>query len=138
MTFHLMRLKDIHLDSDFIGEFRPNGNRDSTYFMFVIAVLIIIIAWINYVNLSTAKSIERAREVGVRKVMGGFRWQLVQQFLVESFILNAAAVVMAIVAVIFLTPWFNELTGREINFLLFKQKWFWLWTLLLIVGGMLL
>ncbi len=135
MTFHLMLLKDIHLDSDFIGEFKPNGSRDTTYFMFVIAALIIVIAWINYVNLSTAKSIERAREVGVRKVMGGFRLQLVQQFLVESFILNAAAVVMAIVAVVLLTPWFNELTGREIDYLLFKQKWFWLWTLLLTVGG---
>ncbi|MBI1768272.1 MAG: ABC transporter permease [Bacteroidetes bacterium] len=138
MTFHLMKLKDIHLDSDFIGEFKPNGSRDTTYFILVIAVLIIVIAWINYVNLSTAKSIERAREVGVRKVMGGFRWQLVQQFLVESFILNATAVILAIVAVILLTPWFNELTGREIDHLLLRQKLFWVWAALLIAGGTLL
>ncbi len=138
MTFHLMKLKDIHLDSDFIGEFKPNGSRDTTYFLLVISALILVIAWINYINLSTAKSIERAREVGVRKVMGGFRWQLVQQFLVESFILNAAAVLIAIVAVILFTPWFNELAGREIGYLLFKQKLFWLWTLILIVGGAML
>jgi putative ABC transport system permease protein len=138
MIFHLMKLKDIHLDSDFIGEFKPNGNRDTTYFLSVIAVLIIVIAWINYVNLSTAKSIERAREVGVRKVMGGFRSQLIQQFLVESFLLNSIAVVVAIVAVIVFTPWFNELTGRDIGYLLFRQKLFWLWTILLIAGGALL
>lgn len=138
MTFHLMKLKDIHLDSDFIGEFKPNGNRDTTYFLSVIAVLIIVIAWINYVNLSTAKSIERAREVGVRKVMGGFRSQLVQQFLIESFLLNSIAVVIAIAAVIVFTPWFNELTGRDIGYLLFQQKLFWLWAILLIAGGALL
>lgn len=138
MIFHLMGLKDIHLDSDFIGEFKPNGSRDTTYFLLVIAALIIVIAWINYVNLSTAKSIERAREVGVRKVMGGFRSQLIQQFLVESVILNTMAVLVALIAVILLTPWFNTLTGREIDFLLFKQKMFWLWTVLFIAGGALL
>lgn len=138
MTFHFMRLKDIHLDSDFIGEFKPNGSRDTTYFLLVISILILVIAWINYVNLSTAKSIERAREVGVRKVMGGFRSQLIQQFLIESFLLNAIAVLIAIGAVVLLTPWFNELTGREIDFFLFKQKLFWVWAVLLVVGGALL
>lgn len=138
MTFHLMRLKDIHLDSDFIGEFKPNGSRDTTYFLLVISILILAIAWINYVNLSTAKSIERAREVGVRKVMGGLRTQLIQQFLIESFLLNAVAVAIATGAVVLLTPWFNQLTGREIDFFLFKQKLFWLWAVLLVVGGALL
>lgn len=138
MVFHLMPIADIHLDSDFIGEFKANGNRDTVYFLMVIAVLIIVIAWINYVNLSTAKSIERAREVGVRKVMGGYRWQLIQQFLTESLLLNSLAVSVAIVAVVALTPWFSEITGRELDYLLFKQELFWIWTLVLIVGGAIL
>src|SRR5258706_1047800 len=138
MIFHLMPISDIHLDSDFIGEFKTNGSRDTVYFLSVIAVLIIFIAWINYVNLSTAKSIERAREVGVRKVMGGFRRQLVQQFLVESFLLNAIAVAFAVVAVIALSHWFSGLTGRELGYSLFKQKMFWGFVALLIVGGTLL
>jgi putative ABC transport system permease protein len=138
MTFHLQPIGDIHLDSDFIGEFKPNGNRQSTYFLSIVAVLILITAWINYVNLATAKSIERAREVGVRKVMGGFRSQLVQQFLFESLLFNAMAVIIAIVLVIVLTPAFGQLTGRNLDFLLFKQNTFWLWIGALIVGGALL
>lgn len=138
MVFHLQPLNDIHLDSDFIGEFKPNGNRQSAYFLSVVAVLILLIAWINYINLSTAKSIERAREVGVRKVMGGFRAQLVQQFLFESLLLNVLAVGIAIVFVVMLTPSFSELAGRELDYLLFKQNMFWLWTGALIVGGALL
>lgn len=138
MVFNLMPISDIHLDSDFIGEFKANGNRDTVYFLMIIAALIIVIAWINYINLSTAKSIERAREVGVRKVMGGYRWQLIQQFLTESLLLNSVAVLLAIGAVIAFTPWFSELTGRELNYLLFKQELFWIWILILIVGGAIL
>jgi putative ABC transport system permease protein len=135
MVFHLQAINDIHLDSDFIGEFKPNGNRQSTYFLLIIAVLILIIAWINYINLSTAKSIERAREVGVRKVMGGIRAQLVQQFLFESLLLNLMAIVVAIVAVVLLTPWFNQLTGRNLDYLLFRQPLFWFWLAVLLVAG---
>ncbi|HEY9049688.1 MAG TPA: ABC transporter permease [Ohtaekwangia sp.] len=135
MTFHLQPVNAIHLDSDFIGEFKPNGNRQSTYFLSIVAVLILVIAWINYINLSTAKSIERAREVGVRKVMGGFRSQLIQQFLFESLLLNGLAVLIAIAFVVLLTPSFSEITGRELDYLLFKQTMFWVWMGILIVGG---
>lgn len=138
MEFHLQPVTDIHLDSDFIGEFKRNGNRQASYFLAIVAVLILFIAWINYINLSTAKSIERAREVGVRKVMGGLRSQLVQQFLLESVLLNMVAVIIAIALVILLTPAFSEMTGRELGYILFKQKMFWLWIGLLIIGGALL
>lgn len=138
MVFHLMAISNIHLDSDFIGEFKANGNRQSAYFLLIVAGLILVIAWINYINLSTAKSIERAREVGVRKVMGGFRLQLVQQFLIESLLLNTLAVVAAIAFVLLLTPWFSELAGREMGYLLFQQKLFWVWMVVLIVAGSLL
>lgn len=138
MVLNLQQVSDIHLDSSFIGEFKENGNRDTTYFLMVVAVLTIIIAWINYVNLSTAKSIERAREVGVRKVMGGYRSQLIQQFLIESMLLNSVAVAISVVAVLLLTPWFGQLTGRELDYMLFREPLFWLSTLLLIMGGALL
>lgn len=138
MKFHFMPVTDIHLDSDYIGEFKANGSRESTYFLLIVAGLILIIAWINYINLSTAKSIERACEVGVRKVMGGFRVQLIQQFLMESLLLNTVAVGIAIGLVAALTPWFGEITGREIGYLLFTQKSFWFWMIILITGGSLL
>ncbi len=138
MTFHLQALPDIHLDSDFIGEFKPNGNRDTTNFLLVVALLIILIAWINYINLSTAKSIERAREVGLRKVMGSMRWQLVQQFLVESMMMNTVAVGLAIGVALMLTPYFADLTGRPLGYELFTRQIFWLGCGALILGGALL
>jgi putative ABC transport system permease protein len=138
MIFNLQRITDIHLDSDFIGEFKSNGDRKAAYFLSIVAVLILVIAWINYINLSTAKSIERAREVGVRKVMGSFRTQLVQQFLFESLLLNTIAVLIAIGLVIVLTPSFSELTGRELGYLLFRETTFWVWMAGLIIGGALL
>ncbi len=138
VKFQMQPITDIHLDSNFMLEFKPNGNRQSVYFLTIVAILILVIAWINYVNLSTAKSIERAREVGVRKVMGGFRSQLIQQFLFESLLLNMAAVIISIALVILLTPSFSDLTGRELDYLLFKQNMFWIWIGILIIGGALL
>jgi putative ABC transport system permease protein len=138
MKFNMQPLTDIHLDSNFMFEFKPNGDRQASYFLAIVAVLILIIAWINYINLSTAKSIERAREVGVRKVMGGLKSELIQQFLLESVVLNSAAVILSILFVIVLTPSFSDLTGRQLDYLLFKQGMFWVWMGLLIVGGALL
>ncbi len=138
MVFHLQPVSSIHLDSDFMMEFKPNGDRQSVYFLSVVAILILLIAWINYINLSTAKSIERAREVGVRKVMGGFRSQLIQQFLTESFLLNCFAMTLAITFVFILTPWFSNLTGRSLGYELFQQKFFWLLLIVLMIVGALL
>jgi putative ABC transport system permease protein len=138
MVFHLQPIRAIHLDSSYIGEFKPNGNRSSAYFLAIVAALILIIAWINYINLSSAKSIERAREVGVRKVMGSFRSQLVQQFLFESLVLNSVAILIAIVFVLLLTPWFSSLTARNLDYILFRESQFWIWIIVLIIAGALL
>lgn len=138
MVFHLQPLTDIHLDSDYYGEFKNNGDRQATSFLAVVAVLILIIAWINYINLSTAKSIERAKEVGVRKVMGGFRKQLVQQFLMESLVINSAAIAIALTISVLVMPWFSEITERELSYALFKQPLFWLVMVGLILMGSLL
>ena len=138
IEFHLQPVADIHLDSDYIMEFKANGNRQSVNFLSVVALLIMIIAWINYINLATAKSIERAREVGIRKVMGGYRAQLIQQFLTESLFLNFVAVILAAALAILLTPWFSSLTERELGYQLFLQPDFWLILLGLIVFGALI
>lgn len=138
MVFHLQPIQDIHLDSNFMYEFKPNGSRQTAYFLSIVAVLILFIAWINYINLSTAKSIERAREVGVRKVMGSFRAQLVQQFLFEAVLLNSAAVALAILMVVAMTPWFSELTGRDLGYALLQNSMFWVSMIALILLGALL
>jgi putative ABC transport system permease protein len=126
MKFHLQRINDIHLDSHYMGEFEVNGSRSSTYFLGVIAVFVLLIAWINYINLSTAKSMERAKEVGLRKVMGSFRMQLVRQFLMESSVLNVLSFLIALLFVILALPYFNQLAGREIGFTLLQSGRFWL------------
>ena len=106
-----MPLKDIHLYSHYNEEAGVNGDGKSVSFLFLIAFLIIIIAWINYTNLATARSLERAKEVGIRKVLGALRKNLMMQFLTESFLLNFAAVIIAVSVAFICTPSFNHLIG---------------------------
>jgi putative ABC transport system permease protein len=110
---HLIPLSDIYLYSNYNQEAESNGNGRSVSFLFTIAFFIIGIAWINYINLSTARSVERAKEVGVRKVLGALRKNLIGQFLVESLLLNAVAFILSLGIVFLLTPWFNQLTGAD-------------------------
>ncbi|HEY8513422.1 MAG TPA: ABC transporter permease [Cyclobacteriaceae bacterium] len=138
MAFHLQRVDDIHLDSHYMGEFEVNGSRSSTYFLGVIALFVILIAWINYVNLSTARSMERAREVGLRKVLGGFRMQLIRQFLMESSFLNVLAFLLALAIVVVALPFFNQLAGRDIGFTLLESPTFWLILVGVLAAGSLL
>ena len=138
MIFNLQSIKDIHLDSDFIGEFKPNGNREATYFLSIVAIMILTIAWINYVNLSTAKSIERASEVGIRKVMGGYRTQLIRQFLLESILFNTIAIAIAVGLTLLILPSFSKLTGRSLDYILFTQPLFWLVMFAMILLGAIL
>jgi putative ABC transport system permease protein len=114
IEFLLQPITSIHLTSDYMMEFKPNGDGEATSFLFIVAIFIIIIAWVNYVNLSTAKSIERAREVGVRKVMGSLRGQLVKQFLVESSLVNFIAISIAVLVVYLTLPAFGDLSGRAL------------------------
>ena len=107
----LIPLKDIHLYSNFNQEAEVNGDGKAVSFLFLIAFLIIAIAWINYTNLATARSLERAKEVGVRKVLGAVKGNLVAQFLTESFLLNLLAFVIAIIAALLLVTPFNDLVG---------------------------
>ena len=95
-SYWLTPLRDIHLHSDLEGELEANGNITYVYLFAAIALFILIVACINFMNLSTARSSNRAREVGIRKVMGSLRTHLVRQFLTESFVLSFVSFVIAL------------------------------------------
>ncbi len=131
----LQPLKDIHLTSNYMMEAEVNGNGKSVSFLLLIAIFIIVIAWINYINLSTARALERAKEVGVRKVMGSYRGQLIRQFLFESFVINLFAVVLALILVVISLPLFNSLTGKAVSFSLLTDGGFWIALVSIFLGG---
>lgn len=112
----LQPLTSIHLWSHINQEAEPNGDGKAVGLLFAVALFILGIAWINYINLSTARAVERAREVGVRKVSGATRGQLVGQFLTESFLLNSAALVLALCAVWFAMPAFSDFLDKNMQF----------------------
>ena len=106
-------LTAIHLESNFNQEAEVNGNGQAVAFLFLVAIFIIGIAWINYINLATARSVERAREVGVRKVMGAMKTDLIRQFLIESFVLNLVSLLISIAIFFGLINLFDQFVGRE-------------------------
>ncbi|MBB6327492.1 putative ABC transport system permease protein [Algoriphagus iocasae] len=115
MEYEVQPLLDIHLKSDLMGEFEPNFNITYIYLFIAIALFILVIACINFMNLSTARSSNRAKEVGIRKVMGSFRSHLIRQFLMESMLLSLISFLIAIPIVAFLLPVFNDLAGRTLS-----------------------
>lgn len=135
--FWLQPLLDIHLGKVLLQESQPDerGDRDSVYALTAIAFFILIIAWVNYINLATAKSFERANEVGVRKVMGAQKNQLMNQFLSEAFLVNLLAASIAVLAVRLLWPAFGEMSGRSIPLDYLIQRDFWLLVSVLFLGG---
>lgn len=135
MVFNLQALPDIHLTSHYMFEAEVNGDGKSVYFLLIIAIFIIVIAWINYINLATARSIDRAKEVGVRKVLGSLRRQLIGQFLFESLLINGMAVVLAFVLIAACLPLFNSITGKGLQFSLLIDPGFWLMLCALFVTG---
>jgi putative ABC transport system permease protein len=142
-ALHLQRVADIHLTSNLLKEAEPNGSQKEIYFLAIIGVFILFIAWINYINLSTAKSIERAKEVGLRKVVGAEKQQLVTQFLLESFIINMLALMLAALIVVCLIYPFDSFIGKEISLGFFTtglghEPLFWLSILIIFVAGSLL
>ncbi len=129
MVFYLEPITRIHLYSgNRMMDYGPNGNARAVFFLAIVAGFILVIAWINYVNLATARSLERAREVGVRKVMGSQRTQLMGQFLFESFLVEAIAFSIAIILAWLLLPSFATLAGRSLGMLWLQQPLFWIGT----------
>ena len=131
-------LADIHLTSHFMQEYEANGDKDSVDFLFIIAFFIIIMAWVNYVNLSTARSLSRAREVGMRKVVGASRGQLITQFFFEVIIINLIAFLCAIALIDLSLHFFNALTGISPDINPWAQGWFWLTISIMFLAGLFL
>ncbi|HEY1872164.1 MAG TPA: ABC transporter permease, partial [Chitinophagaceae bacterium] len=120
----LLPLKDVHANATDIGLDYLNYqkfDKNYTNIFFVIALVVLLIACINFMNLSTARSAERAREVGIRKSVGAYRWQLSTQFISESVILSFCALILAIILVVIFLPFVNELSQRQLTFPLLKR-----------------
>lgn len=112
LDYHLEPLVDIHLHSDMVGEFEPGGNAGIVYLLSAVAVLVLLIACVNFINLLMARSSERAREIGVRRVLGADRRDLILQFLAESILISALAMVAAFLLAWAILPAFQSLAGE--------------------------
>lgn len=113
--YDLQRLEDIHLRSDKNGELRPNGNIQYVWIFGSIALFILLIACINFMNLATARSAHRAREIGMRKVLGSLRSSLVSQFLGETMIMTTISVALGVLLATLAMPWFGEIAARSLE-----------------------
>ncbi len=120
----LQPIEDIHLHSNVAYELEANGSSQSVYFLSIIAFIILIIAWVNYVNLSTARSENRAKEVGVRKVNGATRGEVMTQLLLEAFLMNFIAVFISLIFIQTTIPLVGSLLGKPLVFSLFTDSSF--------------
>ncbi len=113
---NIERLEDIHLYADKPYEAEANGSVTRVKFLTAIAFIILILSWLNYINLSTTKSLERAKEIGIRKVAGARKEQLIAQSLLESMILNVISIIVAITLAMMLMPLYNSFKGKTLTF----------------------
>jgi putative ABC transport system permease protein len=119
-------LTEIHLNSAFMQELEPGGNRATVTLLSIIAFFILIIAWVNYINITTARSLTRAMEVGLSKAMGSGRNQLMARFFIETILINIASLFVSLIIIVLVWPLFSDLTGIPKEYLLWRQAWFWL------------
>lgn len=132
-TLYLQKLTDIHLRSHLDSEIEANGNVNNVYMMGVIALFIILIACFNFINLSTARATKRAKEVGLRKVVGAFRTQLIAQYLSESLLTTFLALAISLgIATMLITP-LNSFTGKELSIDITQDG---MWLYLIVLGLM--
>lgn len=136
LAYSLMPITDIHLHSNRMAELDVNGNVQYVYVFGVVALLLLLIACINFMNLSTARSANRAKEVGIRKVMGTERKTLIGQFMAESTMTSCLAFVFGVGLAVIALPYFNELAGKEFRLsTLFQSRYlFFLLSLPIVVG----
>ena len=113
LDFDFIALEDIHLRSTIPDEMQPQNSIDYIYIISFVGLLILVIACINYMNLATARSLDRAREVGMRKVLGAYRKQVFAQFIGESFVIVSLSIIAAVGIVLVSLPAFNELAGKD-------------------------
>jgi putative ABC transport system permease protein len=113
--YFLRSLTSVYLDPENIGGMKPGGNIITIRILIAIVILILIVACINFINLATARSSERAKEVGVKKVLGSFRKQLIFQFLTESLIVSFLGVAIGAMFIVIFLPYFNQFTERDLQ-----------------------
>jgi putative ABC transport system permease protein len=132
----LQPVTSIYLHSNILHELKTNGNITNIYMFSAVAIFILVIACINYINLSTARSARRSREVGVRKVFGANKGMLFRQFITESVVVVGMGLILAILLILLALPIFNNLTGDDItiDFLLKRDYVIFLFAVLFIVG----
>jgi len=120
IVYDVLPITYIHLNSDFQGEPVQVGNMSYVYIFLVVTILLLVIASINYMNLATARSTKRSKEVGLRKVVGSSRGALIRQFLSESVILTLISLILSLILIYLFLPQFNNISGKtiEIDFLL--------------------
>ncbi len=131
----LQPLEDIHLYSNVAFELEANGSSQSVYFLTIIAFAILVIAWVNYINLSTARSEKRAKEVGIRKVNGATRNEIIGQLLLEAFLMNLIAVIIAVMIVQTSLPLVGVLLGKPLTLSLMADLSFLKQLILLYIVG---
>lgn len=134
----LIPLADIHLTPQVGYEAETKGNRSSMIALIFAAIAILAIAWINYINLTVARSMERAKEVGVRRVVGAFRKQLIHQFLFEALVMNLIAFVLAVGLIELVLPYFNQLVGPYRYLLRLADRLLWILLILVFIVGIFL
>lgn len=134
--YFLQPIKKIHLNSELEDELRPTVSIRTIVLFSAIAVFILFLACVNFINLSTALSVERAREVGIRKTFGSRKTQLIWQFLSESILFSFASMLIALLLVSLLTPLLNKISGDELsfNYFLSSSKLFLLFAFSILVG----
>jgi putative ABC transport system permease protein len=137
-TVYLQPLRELHLAPSFNYPYQTFGSLALVVVFSAVALLILFIAWVNYINLSTAQALNRAHEVGVRKVLGARRAQLVVQYLTETFLITLASILIALLLVNVLQPLYNSFTGKSLSLAVLQGSWFLMAgiTLLLVSSGL--
>lgn len=135
VQFHLQGFSNVHLGASLNDHYLTSGNLKYVYMLGAIAFLILLIAWFNYINLSTANSIKRASEVGIRKVNGATRANLVLQFMGESLLMNLLGFIAAILLILLMQPLFNRLINKTLSLQTLADSGVWISALLLLLAG---
>ncbi|MDQ2752156.1 MAG: FtsX-like permease family protein, partial [Bacteroidota bacterium] len=138
VVFKLQSFASLHLGSSLHDTYPTESNIKYVYMLGIISFLILLIAWFNYINLSTANAFKRANEVGVRKVVGASSNNLIAQFITESFLTNVIAFVFALILTLLLQPLFNQLINQQLTLTTITATSVWLYALLFLLLGSLL
>ncbi len=125
IRYSTVSLLDLHLSGNRVAEMNTNGTKQTVYILSFIALFLVVLAVVNFMNLSTAQSLKRAKEVGIRKTLGSNKSGLIRQFLTESGVVSFLSLLIAILLALVLTPYFNQLSGKEIE-IPFLSPMFWL------------